>query len=358
MSDILYQQMAAPAAFVRDQLAAGTGATAAAEAAPQLGDEERALIAELNQAVKAWRATPEAQAFIASLPQRNVEEVREYLHNVVRGPHFARTIELSASHSLSSLIPQSISIGLAGQIELLVGIYGSIGYIDDLTLDGGNSAIYLLGALAEGLDATIDVSAQAGLWTDAVDDASGSYVGGELEVDEGVGLSGFVLLKKEVVKAAMVDADGGIGDGASALEFYMLTHETSHGPVAQSPASHMLILSNLLCRDASESGHDEVYLKFSIDGSDTVYRYPTWDYYSMNPDDSDKNWALGRSIWLNSKVEVSIWDSDDGNDDELHSFKINVSDFSGTGSSHAKTYQSEGKHEDYHLTAYLMDLNA
>lgn len=362
MTTILQQQFAASATFVKRKLE-DSHAETTPRAANTLAfnDEDQALVEECNRALRAWRSSADYQAFRASLPKCDIEQVKAYLDSVLRGPIFARTLELSTSPSLSSLVPQSISVGLAGQIELLVGAYASFGYMVNLSTDGGR-AVYLLGALAEGLDITIDISEQVGLWLDKVDDVSGSYIGGELEVDEGVGVSGFLLLHKDDPKAVMIDIDEGIGDGAAGLEFYMLAHGTSDNPVAQPPKSHMLILTNLECVNAGENkgdGHDDVYLKFTIDGDDdTEYRYPTYDNYGMKPGDKDGNWALGRSIWLDSKASIEVWDNDDTNDDKRFTFTINVSDFSGVGSSHAKTYDQKSSSAEYKLTAYLMDLNA
>jgi len=265
MTHILQQQFAAPAAFVQQRLEERQGdtaeltvaaASAAADFNAGLSEADRALIEESDRALKTWRASAEHQAFLAALPERTVDELRDYLDGVVRGPIFARTLELSTSPSLSSLVPQSISVGLAGQIEVIVGAYASFGYMIDVSLDGAGSAVYLLGALAEGAEVGIDIAEQVGLWLDKVDDVSGSYIGGELEVDEAVGITGFVLLDKGKPKAVMIDVDEGIGDGASALEFYMLTYETSHDPVAQPPATHMVILSNLSCKEAGEGKGD------------------------------------------------------------------------------------------------------
>jgi hypothetical protein len=358
MSSILSRQFAAHAASLRAQPEAAPRPATSRSAATLDTASVQAFARELRQ----WRASPEASAFAASLGGRDVEEIRAYLEGVARGPHFAETRKFSLGGLLSGLIPKAFSIGFAGQIELGIGLYGSVGYIHDLSLEGAGG-VYLLGADAKGLEAAADLSIQGGLWMKPSDEVSGSYTGGGLDIDDVFGVSGFVLREEddEDPKAYLVDIDGGIADGATKLKFHMWTYGIGHDPVAQKPAGHMVILKSLQCLDTSESGHDEVYLSFTIDGGDTQYRYPTWSYYAMKPGDADAVWNLGRSVWCDKKTDVSVYDHDSSVGinaaDLIASFTVNVADFAGTGDSHQKAYKYAKGGTSYTLTAYLMDLS-
>ncbi|WP_439571481.1 hypothetical protein [Sphingomonas sp.] len=356
MTEILKAQFAAPAAYVRAQLAADATDDVTPTPRP-IDPKQRAVLDAIVRAVSEWRKSPEGDAFLASLDRRGADEVRAELDALVRGPRFDAVRKFSLG---LGLLPQSVSIGFAGQIELLVGLYGSFGYIADLALSGGDSGLYLLGALAEGVDATADIAIQVGLWMNAVSDVPGSYKGAELEGDEGIGASGFTLSKDDDVKAILVDFDAGVGDGVAGLQFHMWTFAGSPNPVAQKPGTYMVILDQLHCQKASESGHDEVYLTFTVDGdSSTVYRYPTWGYYAMKPGDSDAIWNLGRSVWCDKRVDVTVYDSDYPSDDDvIATFSFEPASFGGFGAAHSKSPSGSGSGGKYSLTAYLMDLAA
>lgn len=365
MTSIFSGQFAAPIDAARKTLAARQAAGVPISPVPvaSLDQHQQAVLSAFESALRQWRESPEGSTFVATLNSQDVASIKAHLDAVVQGPMFDETRRLSLGGLLSGWIPKAISIGFAGQIELFVGLYGSLGYIADLSLDNPSSGVYLLGAAAEGIDASLDLSIQGGLWMDAVDDVSGSYKGGELDADEGLGLSGFTLFADDDLKAVLIDLDAGISDGASGLEFHMWTYGIGHDPVAQKPAANMVILELLQCYKTSETGHDEVYLTFTIDGDTaTVYRYPTWSYYAMNAGGSEDAWALGRSIWCNSSVDVSIYDHDSSvgvnNADLIGSFSIKVSDFTDTGDDFAKGYSSSSHGANYVLTAYKLDLTA
>jgi hypothetical protein len=331
----------------------------------------RELVAEVQRAMTAWNASPEGQAFRSSVHQEGLQGIKRQFDALLSGPGFARTRDLVASVSIGDLplIPKSISIGAAAQADLFIGGYGAAGYavdladINDLNTMIKNSVVCFYEAISEGIDAGADVAIQVGLWTETTADMAGYYWGVELEVDEGGGFAGFGLASKEDsidLDAVLIDITAGLADGVDGLEFWAQTHRI-YNPVAQTTASRMLLLTQLQCYNInSVTGHDEVYLTFVPDGG-VKYNYPTWNYYAMTDDQSQPEckWAVGRSIWFDSKVQVDAWD---GND-HLGGWTITSGDFSNT-----TTYQqtstrdgsiSNGWNEiQYALTAVLIDLNA
>ncbi len=121
----------------------------------------------------------------------------------------------------------------------------------------------------------------------------------------------------------------------------------------------MLVLTDLHCNNINSlTGHDEVYLLFTPDNG-TTYRYPTWNHYAMSQDQSDldSNWALGRSVWFNNSVTVSLWD---GNDSLGPATTFSLSNFNGPGATKKNNIHRDGSISngwnviDYDLTAQLV----
>jgi hypothetical protein len=76
-----------------------------------------------------------------------------------------------------------------------------------------------------------------------------------------------------------------------------------------------IVLNNIHCNSKSESGHDEVYIKYSLDGG-TFYRFPKKGYQPMAPGD---DWDPELPLTFSSSAVVSLYDSDFGKDDFLGS---------------------------------------
>ena len=74
-------------------------------------------------------------------------------------------------------------------------------------------------------------------------------------------------------------------------------------------------LASITCVSTTERGHDEVYIKYSIDGG-REQRFPENGYYAMSPGDL---WETSLPITFKESVLVSLYDSDRGHDDFLGS---------------------------------------
>ena len=85
-----------------------------------------------------------------------------------------------------------------------------------------------------------------------------------------------------------------------------------------------MYLQSVVCVDTQETGHDEVYIKYSIDGG-SVKRYPSSGYKSMN--DKDNNpWITNLQLTFNQTVRVELWDDDTTSDDLIGSHTYQSSD--------------------------------
>lgn len=322
------------------QSRAGTGASDV-RATPTTAEQE--IFAEVSRAVDAWRTSPEGQA--ALKPETfDADELRRRINGFLKSDAFAPSRDLimqqkQLSDDKISFPIQAVTLGFAVQVDLIGGLYFSIGYGADIDDIDNTSVIYILGALQEGAIEGADVAVQVGLWKDSTKDLDGYYNGQNVDIEDFGGVAVFSLESDHSVVAYLIDVGVGEDDGIAEDQVLVFTFDIGHSPVAQADADHFLILTQLECEKTSETGHDEVYFTFTPDGG-TEYRYPTWKYYSMSEDSSDPEhlWSCGRSVKLNSSVSVVLWDSDDANDDQIGNFTFNVSDFSGPGDSVSKTY--------------------
>lgn len=349
---------------IRHKLAeAGTAKPARdARAAAPIPAELREILARAGARLKEWQATPAGQAQLATIKDSAsvaelTDQLRELYSSEVLKPSLDE-LDAKASGDFDGIdFPiKAITLGFAGQIDLGIGIYASFGYAVQFPNPFTSGAFYLSGAVTEGIDAGADVAIQLGAWASEPLDLGGYYNGQEVMVDDTLGIGGWTFEQDEDLVGAAVDLALGVEDGGDEAEFYTLVWALdSDGvyPVAQQPADHLLILSNLTCLNTKESGHDEVYFLFTPDGGDVTYRYPSSKYYSMSADskDPEHSWNTGRSVKFNQYVDIQLLD--DG--DQLGTFRFNLSDFSGSTPVTKTSDIKEGLNEiEYKFTASLI----
>jgi hypothetical protein len=76
-----------------------------------------------------------------------------------------------------------------------------------------------------------------------------------------------------------------------------------------------ITLTSIHCVNTSEAGHDEVYVKYSIDGG-REQRYPASGYQSM---EDGETWSMSLPITFKNSAVVSLFDSDTLGDEFLGS---------------------------------------
>ena len=75
-----------------------------------------------------------------------------------------------------------------------------------------------------------------------------------------------------------------------------------------------LKILSIYCRDTTESGEDEVYLKIIVDGK--TFRYPKSGTRSMNEDSKIARWTVNRVYRYQRSCRVEIWDDDSSSKDD------------------------------------------
>lgn len=91
------------------------------------------------------------------------------------------------------------------------------------------------------------------------------------------------------------------------------------------PNSVTIMLTQIKCNNTSEHGHDEVYIKYSIDGQRDK-RYPSKGYQSLANGEIWSN--INLPISYKNTVVIGLYDSDAGKDDFLGSHTYQTDDAS------------------------------
>lgn len=340
-------------------------------AANKLTAPEQQIMKEAGKAIKTWLESAEGKSKMAAMQTMSLVQVNSELGALLQNPVFKKTMQLINDHpklaaALQSFPIHSVSIGFTFEANLLIGVSGSIGYAIDPTDLLGVSSSFLSLSLKEGADVGAFGGLQFGIWEPTPDDMGGYSRGVEGTFDpEIIGLSVGVYKGRGAdtwgaTATFVAGEDAGI-ELQESYTFLLTEADLDLKPAFQLPAAHFLILDKLTCENTKDTGKDEVFFKFIIDGNKT-YTYPSWDYRSMGTGSDENEWVVGRSVWFNSKVEVVLYDGEPAGKSDVmmesgkdHSFKFDFSDFKGV-SKITKTmdYTSHLDEVKYKLSAVLI----
>ena len=328
-----------------------------------VGAGEQQIIDAAAKAWNAYRESPEGKVFLKRLPTMQLNEARLSVQELAGGPVFKVVQELLKIVNSDHFPIKSFSFGLNVQFEFLLGfnvtIGAAVGAGDSSSAEG---ATFLSLGVTEGAEAGVLIGAQFGLWRNTPQNLGGWSYGAELIVEDGTGIVVSAMFSKKGsenpanLQGITVDIPFGIDDGVAVEETYTFILGSSDGylrPAYQPRKSHFLILTQLRCDNIAggDGSHNEIYFTFQADG-DTLYHYPTYDYFAMAEGDS---WDCGRSVMFDSSIVITLWDEDDGPDDNLGTCTINIGDLS-VGST--KTYSIHSKNgfdeRQFYLDAQLL----
>lgn len=272
-------------------------------------------------ALAAYRASPEHAALVADLPGLGLDELQARLKEALEGPHFAAMLERlrrPADEDPDDFLPKAVSLGVMGQVVLILGLSGSVGYVMDISITNSNPGVYVGGAFDVGIDAGLQAEVCLGLWRESTDDLAGVYVGEEVDVDDGTGLTEATFLNDDELGLMLVGIDLGLDDGMENTDFYFFEFGLDREPTYQpGEATYLVQLGTLSCEN-SKDNYDTVYFEFLQDGESTVYRYPAWDGYQMcesQENDTYSSWDVGLIIKFNSSFTLRLHIGDEVMDD-------------------------------------------
>ncbi len=84
-----------------------------------------------------------------------------------------------------------------------------------------------------------------------------------------------------------------------------------------------IVVTEICCKNTSEVGHDEVYIKYVVDGG-RAKRFPDKGYHSLKDGECWNNIDL--RISYKDNVNIQLYDSDNGKDDSLGQYTYVVAD--------------------------------
>lgn len=341
-----------------------------APAAGTFSGLDGAMIAEAGRALKDWATSPEGKAVIAEARGLPPEEAAECMSAAFASENIGEIIK----KIIAKLPIKAVSIGLLGQVELLVGISGSIGYAIDLGDSGETRAIYAGGGIVEGVDAGGEAAVVLGLWAESTSNINGFYVGAGVDITDGAGFDAVAFASKsdddagdddggginwKDAKMVFIGVDIGLEDGGEAEEYYFFTHTMTKYPVYQEGGTYnyMMCFDNLNCVK-SKDNTDTVFLLYTVDGNSTVYQYPIWGGIKMTESKKKPNysqWVCGNMVRFNSSVTATLHV---GNF-TMPAITFSTSDFNGlysqSGSKTTKATTDVGiNHIEYNLNARLV----
>ncbi|MCA9045680.1 MAG: hypothetical protein KDA69_15240 [Planctomycetaceae bacterium] len=293
--------------------------------APELSDSMRQVFSAATTAWNRWANSPKGAQELQAMRHANPVDARLAMQDLVSGETFQEVRQLLQSLDLPF---NSFSVGINFEVELILAFSGTpggaIGIGDSQVVSA--SAFLSLG-LDEGVEAGALAGVQFGLWKASPEDLGGWSIGGELIVDDELGgaIGASWNLSGSELQGVWLTLGVGVDDGGEMQESYTFILGGFVGflrPVYQPRKTHFLILTQLYCENPStDGGHNEVYFTFQAD-SDTMYYYPTYDYFAMAEGDT---WYCGRSVMFDESIAITLWDEDTGGDTNLGSCSISYS---------------------------------
>ncbi len=297
---------------------------------PALSDQEQQVFNEAQSAWETFSNSEKGKADLQAISSMDVPEAKQAVAEILNSSAFAKLIQLLNSLDLPA---SSFSFGITMELELIIGIEAVIGVAIGIgDSKGVSSSEFLTVGLTEGIDEGALIGVQFGLWKNAPSDLGGYSWSSELDLGLGAEAEvGISYTASGGILGATLTIGGGEEDGADEEESYtfILGNQGGDGylkPVYQPRKNNFLIITSMKCDSTQSDGAgnaNEVYFTFQADG-DTLYHYPTYDYFSMQSGDT---WNCGRSVWFNNTVQVNVYDEDDtSGDDSIGNFTINLSD--------------------------------
>lgn len=353
---------------------------------PRLSKESQSATKE---AAEAFNASEAKQKLDRNAPNMTLDEIRSIGQEIAKIPEIQRASELAKRPELfdansiedpsriedffETYGPHCIVVNVGLNIDVVVGCSAFLGFAYDLE-DMTNMTIYTGLTFSVGGDADIAAGTGVGYTGIRYNEMTGRCVGftvadeeilGAL-LDVSIGITGskpdlaFDLSQWTIVIYAMVGIGGGI-DGYFGVTKAITTVEIPN--IVQAPAKNGTIIRSITClKREDQTDNDELYFKVIIDREDgdtedeieaKTYRYPLWDYFSIN---ENGTWYPGFTVNFNKKFELVLYDSESTSDDRLCSFTVTPEDLPSVGQITELNYDNDpgaiGNHVQYRVDLF------
>jgi len=311
------------------------------------------ILAEISQALAAYKSSSEGQAFLAAVPNMSESQLIEGLGAMVRHAAFGKTLSMVASpQNFDLTLPEvfgSFTITIGFDFGFGFGLAAGLGYaVDPTDLSKFSLVIWGRAEIKGGED--IEIIAEAGLTAAAPQDQTGPMVGisGDVATPIG-GVAGSIACGTDLsFSLDPVDLDfsnwavsvgGAAGEGGDISVFgnytWVFATETVP-PIGQPDAPNYVRLASIQCIKRNDtSDHDEITVGVKIDGAGDTYIFPTWKHYSIA---EGETWYPGMVIRMDSDFKITLYESDES----LDSWTVNYSDVTGNGGSFSVNINNSG----------------
>lgn len=262
--------------------------------------------------------------------------------------------------------PRALLIQFCAMGDLGLGASVYIGFALDLA-DLNRATVYVGGAISVGPDGIVAAGQGIGLTANAYNGMTGAGAGVDVGFAAVGGLWGDVSIGVNapywpVVThlapsnwVAVVYALEGIGLGADVYGSFTLTVLNETLPdIVQPPAAHSTTIYAITCiKRQDTSGKDELYFTVTVDDEPgKTYRYPLWDYFSIDEQDDGQGgtWNVGFTINFNSNCTITLWDDGGASsDDKIHEFSVSSGDIPAAGAYKTLSYDNGGGFAQNHV---------
>ncbi|WP_299767944.1 hypothetical protein [uncultured Dokdonia sp.] len=329
MNTILKTQISA---YTEKYQSLGTTAVTKPKQTLTISDTKQKVLKQAQQCWENYSTSTHGAAQLKAVTTTDLPTTQAMVANLINSPEFA---DLKATLDTLNIPASSFSIGLNIEVEFIIGFAATIGVAIGIgDSKGVATSEFLSVGITEGIDEGGLVGVQFGIWDNAPSDLGGYAWSTEVDLGFGAEISTAVSYSVSGgILGATLTIGGGEEDGIMEEESYTFIIGSQEGnsdgylrPAYQPQKNNLLIVTSLKCKHPSNDGagnENEVYFTFQAD-SETMYYYPTYDYYSMKEGDT---WSCGRSIWFNESINIKIYD-DDGlhsDNDLMGNYVINLS---------------------------------
>lgn len=315
---------------------------------PPLSEE---MIAALAAAARALRASDVGKVLASRALDMTPQEILRLAADVSRLPEMRQAVALAkgpdvfASEKLGDDItvkeliteyaPQSLVINFSALLDLGVGLTGYIGFAIDLD-NMDKCSIIIGGAVGVGLSAIIGTGQGVGLSANMYSDMTGTCLGASAGAAAAAGVLidgsiGYSVPYLPVIPnvhpnqwTVIVYALEGAGEDIGVyVGFTLVVINTTMPDIIQPPGANSTTISSITCLNTEDTvGKDELYFQVKTDIEENeTYRYPLWDYFSINEDTS---WNIGFTINFNNCFKLTLYNNETSGANTIHTFEVSA----------------------------------
>lgn len=253
---------------------------------------------------------------------------------------------------ITKYAPQSLIVNFSALLDLGIGATGYMGFALDLD-DMDKCSVIIGGAVGIGLSAIIGTGQGVGLSANMYSGMTGTCLGASagaaaaagILVDGSIGYSvpyyPIILNVHPDQWTVVVYVLEGVGEDIGVyIGFTLVVLNTTMPDVIQPRGTNSTTISSITCLNTQDSiGKDELYFEVKTDIEENeTYRYPLWDYFSIN---EDASWKVGFTINFNDRFKLTLYNNETSGANTIHTFEVSADAIPSSGSAKKLHYDNE-----------------